>query len=54
MRFHMAVHLFERGEDLTVDLRDAVGERLHLSNGFRRDGVSLSPLNTTFPVHLDP
>ncbi|KAF9509814.1 hypothetical protein BS47DRAFT_1396547 [Hydnum rufescens UP504] len=28
---------------LTVDLRDAVGERLHLSNGFRRDGTIFDP-----------
>jgi hypothetical protein len=27
--------------DLSVDLRDAVGDRLHLSNTFRRDGVRL-------------
>jgi hypothetical protein len=26
--------------DLTVDLRDAVGDRLYLSKGFHRDGVS--------------
>ena len=25
---------------LNVDLRDAVGDRLYLSDGFRRDGVS--------------
>jgi len=25
--------------DLSVDLRDAVGDRLHLSNTFRREGV---------------
>lgn len=29
-----------------MDLRDAVGERLHLSNGFRRDGVCQ---RTVFP-----
>lgn len=28
---------------LSVDLRDAVGERLHLSNGFRRDGTIFDP-----------
>ena len=26
--------------DLSVDLRDALGDRLYLSDGFRRDGVS--------------
>jgi hypothetical protein len=25
--------------DLSVDLRDAVGDRLYLTDGFRRDGV---------------
>ncbi|KAF8311954.1 DUF1692-domain-containing protein [Clavulina sp. PMI_390] len=28
---------------LSVDLRDSVGERLHLSNGFRRDGTIFDP-----------
>ena len=28
--------------DLSVDLRDALGDRLYLSQGLRRDGVSLS------------
>lgn len=27
-------------KDLTIDLRDAVGDRLHLSNSFVKDGVS--------------
>jgi hypothetical protein len=31
--------------DLTVDLRDAVGDRLYLSKGFHRDGVSYLPLS---------
>jgi hypothetical protein len=26
--------------DLTIDLRDAVGDRLHLSDDFVKDGVS--------------
>lgn len=29
---------------LSVDLRDTVGERLHLSNGFRRDGTTFDPM----------
>jgi len=32
-------------EDLSVDLRDAVGDRLFLSKGFRRDGVSFITYN---------
>lgn len=28
---------------ISVDLRDAVGERLYLSNGFRRDGTTFDP-----------
>lgn len=31
-------------KDLTIDLRDAVGDRLHLSNSFVKDGASLSSL----------
>lgn len=27
--------------DLTVDVRDAVGDRLHISEEFKKDGVSL-------------
>ena len=30
---------------LSVDLRDAMGDRLYLSDGFRRDGVSYYPLH---------
>ena len=35
--------LAERTADLSVDLRDALGDRLHLSDAFRRDGVRRSP-----------
>lgn len=30
----------ELGVDLTVDVRDAVGDRLHISDEFQKDGVS--------------
>ena len=30
---------------LSIDLRDAVGDRLHLSDGFVKDGVSLADEN---------
>jgi hypothetical protein len=33
--------------DLTVDLRDAVGDRLYLSKGFNRDGVSVCLISCT-------
>lgn len=45
--------------DLSVDLRDVVGDRLYLSNGFRRDGVLafhpfydflLTPFQTLFDI----
>jgi hypothetical protein len=29
--------------DLTIDLRDAVGDRLHLSDDFVKEGVSAEP-----------
>jgi len=35
--------------DLTVDLRDAVGDRLYLSKGFHRDGVSAFSLVAHLP-----
>lgn len=34
----------QKKKDLTIDLRDAVGDRLHLSNSFVKDGASLSNL----------
>lgn len=34
----------KKKKDLTIDLRDAVGDRLHLSNSFVKDGASLSNL----------
>lgn len=39
--------------DLSVDLRDAIGDRLYLSRNFRRDGVSLSPKPQITP-HAKP
>jgi hypothetical protein len=37
---------------LSVDLRDAVGDRLFLSDRFTRDGVRFLSLNTSYPFHL--
>jgi hypothetical protein len=34
-------HLITFALDLSVDLRDAVQDRLYLSKGFHRDGVSV-------------
>lgn len=43
--------------DLSVDVRDAVGDRLHISDEFKKDGVRprplpslLPPSNSSFPL----
>jgi hypothetical protein len=51
-------HSLTCGLDLSVDLRDAVGDRLHLSDGFKRDGVSHDPriianVSLTWPPRSD-
>lgn len=37
--FNRCLHLFSAFLDLTVDVRDAVGDRLHISDEFKKDGV---------------
>jgi hypothetical protein len=38
--------------DVTVDLRDTVGDRLYLSKGFNRDGVSVWLISCTLFLKL--